>query len=169
MSESIEVILADLANPVHAAAVGDVIEAYAREVMPAGLSSDARQFLISGLRAHPTHLVFLARQGEQTLGAAVCFIGFSTFAARPLINIHDLAVLPHTRRAGVGRALLAAIETRARELGCVKITLEVRDDNLPAQQLYQNSGYCSTDSAAASAQMLFWHKRVEGGAVGRGE
>ena len=46
------------------------------------------------------------------------FVGFSTFAASPLINIHDLHVEPEWRRQGVARLLLEAVEARARALGC---------------------------------------------------
>jgi ribosomal protein S18 acetylase RimI-like enzyme len=71
----------------------------------------------------------------------VAFIGFSTFHARPLLNIHDLAVVPGRRGKGVGRALLTAAEAHAGELGCCKLTLEVQDDNTPARQLYERFGF----------------------------
>ena len=49
---------------------------------------------------------------DNPVGAAVCFIGFSTFAAKPLINIHDFVVLPAARGKGVGRRLLEAVEKK---------------------------------------------------------
>ncbi len=69
--------------------------------------------------------MFLAYDGEAAVGVAVCFLGFSTFAAKPLVNLHDVAVVPTHRGRGVGWALLAAVEAKARELGCCKLTLEV--------------------------------------------
>jgi ribosomal protein S18 acetylase RimI-like enzyme len=72
---------------------------------------------------------------------AVCFFGFSTFQARPLLNIHDLAVVPEYRGRGVGRALLEAAEARAAERGCCKLTLEVQDANPRARQLYERYGF----------------------------
>jgi ribosomal protein S18 acetylase RimI-like enzyme len=71
----------------------------------------------------------------------VGFVGYSTFQARPLLNIHDLAVLPGRRGRGTGRALLAAAEAQALAEGCCKLTLEVQDDNTPARQLYDRFGF----------------------------
>ena len=61
--------------------------------------------------------------------------------ARPLLNIHDLAVLPSYRGRGVGHALLQAAEEHARREGCCKLTLEVRDDNARARALYRSFGF----------------------------
>jgi len=55
--------------------------------------------------------------------------------------VHDLAVLPTARGQGIGRALLAAVEERARERGCGKLTLEVLDDNHRARTLYASFGF----------------------------
>jgi ribosomal protein S18 acetylase RimI-like enzyme len=82
----------------------------------------------------------------EPVGLAVCFLGYSTFAARPLVNIHDLIVHPNFRRRGVAAQLLAAVETRARELGCCKVTLEVRVDNAAARSLYATRGFSSGGS-----------------------
>jgi len=90
---------------------------------------------------------------------AVCFTGFSTFRARALYNIHDLAVLPAWRGRGVGRRLLRAVEAQARERGYCKITLEVRADN-PAAGLYRQLGYGAASSGGEPAQYLFLEKRL---------
>jgi ribosomal protein S18 acetylase RimI-like enzyme len=71
----------------------------------------------------------------------VAFTGFSTFHARPLLNIHDLAVLPGLRGGGVGRALLSSAEQYARANGYCKLTLEVQEDNTPAMHLYERFGF----------------------------
>jgi ribosomal protein S18 acetylase RimI-like enzyme len=78
------------------------------------------------------------------VGLAVCFRGFSTFAARPLLNIHDFSVLPACRGAGVGRQLLAAIEERARAIGCCRLTLEVQEHNHRARGIYAAAGFLQT-------------------------
>ena len=73
--------------------------------------------------------------------SVVCFFGLSTFQARPLLNIHDLAVVPEYLGKGIGRALLSAAETRARRHGCCRLTLEVQDDNQWARSLYESFGF----------------------------
>ena len=105
------VVEADLSLPEHAAAVLAMLDAYSADPMGDGraLSADARANVIAGLRAHPTTLVFLAFRAGGTAGIATCFRGFSTFAAKPLINVHDFYVVPALRGRGIGRALLAAV------------------------------------------------------------
>jgi GNAT superfamily N-acetyltransferase len=139
----ISVVVADLAEPTHAAATLQLLDAYAADPMGDGkpLSAAARRDLISGLKQHPTTLVFLAYHGDEPVGLAICFRGFSTFAARPLVNISDYFVLPAHRGAGVGRKLLAAIEDRARALACCKLTLEVQENNRRAQKIYAHAGF----------------------------
>lgn len=146
--------LADLSRPADQQAVVDLLDMYAREPMGQGtpLADDVRERLLPGLQAQPGCRVFVAWNGERPLGLAMCFTGFSTFRARPLLNIHDLAVCPEARGAGVGAALLAAVENEARQLGCCKITLEVRADN-PARRLYERHGFAA-GSTSESAQFF---------------
>lgn len=134
---------ADLGNARDASAILAVLDSYASDPRGGGvpLSAFVREKLISGLRNHPTTLVWLAFDGAEAVGICVAFTGFSTFHARPLLNIHDLAVLPGRRGGGVGRALLTAAEQHAREQGHCKLTLEVQEDNAPALQLYERFGF----------------------------
>lgn len=120
-----------------------MIDAYSRDPMGDGapLSSRARERLIPGLRQHPTTLILLAYDADVPVGIAVCFLGFSTFAAMPLLNLHDVSVVPSHRGRGVGRVLLAAVEAKARELGCCKLTLEVLDRNDRALRTYTAAGF----------------------------
>ena len=130
-------------DPVHARGIVDVLDAYARDPRGGGrpLRPDVRARLVPALRDHPTALVLLALADPGPIGIAVCFVGFSTFEARPLVNVHDLAVLSEHRGVGVGSALLAGVERRARTRGCCKLTLEVQDDNSPARKLYERFGF----------------------------
>jgi GNAT superfamily N-acetyltransferase len=134
---------ADLADAADAARIVQMIDAYARDPRGGGapLPEDVRARLLPGLAAHPMARVWLAFQGAEAIGVCVAFIGFSTFQGLPLLNIHDLAVLPEHRGRGVGRALLAAAEELARATGCGKLTLEVLEDNRPARDLYHRFGF----------------------------
>lgn len=153
---------ADLGRPADADALVGLIDAYARDSMGGGvpLTPAVRGRLVPALREVPGRLVLLAFEGERAVGVAVCFQGFSTFQARPLINIHDLAVLPSARGRGVGRALLGAVEDEARRRGCCKLTLEVRQDN-PAAGLYRALGFGAGSAGGAPAQYLFLEKRLD--------
>lgn len=158
VSEHVRIIEADLAAPEHGAAVVRLLDAYARDAMGLGgpLGESVRERLVEGLQRHPTSLVFLAELEAEPVGLAICFLGFSTFAARPLINIHDLAVLPEFRQRGIATRLLEAVEARARELDCCKVTLEVRVDNSIARSLYETRGF-----SAGSCPYEFWAKPLD--------
>ena len=105
------------------------------------MAREVRDRLPSMLRDQANALVLLAFVDDRPVGVAVCFFAFSTFKALPLLNIHDLAVLPQHRGRGIGRALLEAAERHARAKGCCKLTLEVQDDNTRARNLYRRFGF----------------------------
>jgi ribosomal protein S18 acetylase RimI-like enzyme len=156
----VEIVEADLNRQEHQNAVLELINAYATDPMGNGapLSADVRRSLIPGLRQHPTTLIFLACKSGKFIGIAICFIGFSTFAARPLINIHDLAVLSEHRGQGAGRRLLEEVERIARKMGCCKLTLEVQENNHRARQLYKEAGFAQTKYVDAAGGGLFLSK-----------
>ena len=159
---ALRIVQADLDQPQHQAAVLEMTRAYACDPMGNGcdLPEHIQKTLIQGLRAHPTTLILLALDEHRPVGIATCFIGFSTFAARPLINIHDLYVLPEYRTRGVGRRLLEATETQARELECCKLTLEVQENNHAALALYQSFGFVAGQYEAEAGGVLFRQKRM---------
>lgn len=143
MTVQVQVLDADYDDPVHRDGILDVIDSYASDPIGGGepLADEIRDGLVDSLRDFPTSRVLLAFMDGTPVGAAICFTGFSTFAARPLLNVHDLAVLPAWRGKGVGRALLAGAEERARRDGFCKLTLEVQEDNLRARGLYGSFGF----------------------------
>jgi len=152
----IEIVDADLSRPDHQRAVLDMIDAYALDPMGMGrhLPVDVREALIPALREHPTTVILLAFDGARVVGTAICFRGFSTFVAKPLLNIHDLAVVPSYRGRGVGRLLLEAAAVKARALGCCKLTLEVLEDNLRARAVYRAAGFGQGQTGASSGSLF---------------
>lgn len=147
---------ADLDNPVHAAGVLQCLEAYAADSMGLGqgLRAEVRARLLSDLKVLPQKLVLLAQLQGAVVGVAICFGSYSTFAAKPRLNVHDLSVLPEQRGQGIGRQLLRAVLDRARAGGCCGVTLEVRQDNAAAQALYRSLGF-----AAGASAMEFWEHK----------
>lgn len=160
--DSVKIVEADLNCKNHQQAVVDLIDAYAMDPMgnAGALPKDIKKALIPGLKEHPTTLIFLAMVNRLPVGIAVCFIGFSTFAARPLVNIHDLAVLPTHRSNGIGRLLLAGVERKALEMGCCKVTLEVLENNHPAIKMYAASGFSQATYPNEAGGALFFAKMI---------
>ena len=151
---------ADWGQPSHQAATLALMNAYAMDAMGDGrpLSDYARQHLIAGLREHPTALVFLLWDGTEPIGIATCFRGFSTFAARPLINISDFFVVPEYRGLGLGKRLLEAIEAEARALHCCRLTLEVQEHNQRARRIYGAFGFAQATYVAEAGGSLYLTK-----------
>jgi ribosomal protein S18 acetylase RimI-like enzyme len=162
MATELTIVEADLTNPNHQRDVLAMTASYALDAMGNGgpLPDDVLARLIPGLREHPTTLILLAYANNVAVGIATCFFGFSTFAARPLINIHDLAVVPGHRGRGIGRALLEAVEHRARERGCAKVTLEVQENNVLARRIYQTAGFAQAVNGDATGGSLFYTKML---------
>lgn len=158
---ALTIALADHADPRDAADVVALLDAYARDPMGGGepLSDAVKARLPGDQAANPQAFSLLARLDGEAVGLANCFMGYSTFAAAPLVNIHDLAVLPETRGKGIGKALIAAIEAEALKRGACKVTLEVLSGN-PARRLYAACGYGDYHLDPATGHALFWQKRL---------
>ena len=161
MSEhKIHVVQCDLWNNDHKQALLSLMDRYALDPMSGGhsLSAKARTNLIPQLQRHSGFYGWLVFRDEIPMGFAICFLTFSTFAGLPALNIHDLSVSDEYRGFGLGRKLLEAVENKARELECCKLTLEVREDNDVAIGLYRNLRFARMIVGEQGKPMEFWEK-----------
>lgn len=158
MAAAFSVRQADYGHEPDAAAVVMLLDAYARD--PAGggepLSDFARANLVRELAARPQAYSVLAFDGDQPVGLVNCIEGFSSFKCKPLVNVHDVAVLASHRGHGIAEAMLAEAERIAVGRGAVKMTLEVLSGNAPAVRLYRRIGYegYQLDPAMGTAQFF---------------
>ena len=154
----IEVVRARYDDPAHAAALIDLLDHYARD--PAGggepLSDFARGNLVTSLAARPFIFSVLAFDSATPVGLINAIEGFSTFACRPLVNVHDVVVIPGHRGRGIAAQLFAEVEAIARERGACKLTLEVLTGNRAARALYEKLGFDDyrLDPAMGHAQFM---------------
>lgn len=81
--------------------------------------------------------VFLAAEDDR--GAVLGYCGMHHAAGECYLD--NLAVAPEARRQGIGSALLAAMEEKARALGGEFLSLEVRASNAGAIALYERAGF----------------------------
>ena len=160
-ASGVRIVALDLSDPAQATAWLELLDHYARDPMGGGepLRDAVKARLADDLAANTLAFSLIARLDERAVGLANCFMGYSTFAAAPLVNIHDLAVLPAARGRGVGKALLDAVEAEALKRGAAKITLEVLSGN-PARRLYAREGYGDYQLDPATGHALFWQKRL---------
>ena len=55
--------------------------------------------------------------------------------------IYSMAVSPNCRSQGIGTSLLAFAERKLSELGCMKINLQILEDNAVVRKFYSANGY----------------------------
>ncbi len=167
---NIEVRQADYANPIDAAAVVALLDAYAKDPMGGGqaLSDFARTHLIGALAQRPGAFSVLAwathpeEAGAKPIpvGLVNCLEGFSTFACKPLVNVHDVAVDHHYRRRGIAAQMLQLVEAIAVQRGACKLTLEVLSGNRGAADLYEKLGFESYRLQPEMGDARFMHKKL---------
>jgi ribosomal protein S18 acetylase RimI-like enzyme len=147
----------DFENPQHLSALANLINHYMADPMGGvpPLNKLKQLQLVDGLANHPTALVLFVLYDGEIAGLTTCFINFSTFNVKPYLYIHDIIIYDGFRGKGLGKALMEKLVEMSNERGYCKITLEVREDNNLAQDLYRSLGFqeCTPD-------MLFWTKKL---------
>ena len=156
----VEVVRVRYDDPTHAAALVELMDIYSRD--PAGggepLSDYARNRLVDALAARPFIFSVLAFDGDTPVGLINAIEGFSTFACRPLVNVHDVVVAPSHRGRGIAARMFEQVEALARERGACKLTLEVLQGNASARKLYQRLGFADYQLDPAMGHAQFLHK-----------
>ena len=101
-----------------------------------GAESWSRPMLEGELAQQPgSRHYIVAEQDGQVVGYA------GLLAAGNQADVVTIAVTGRSQGQGTGAALLAALVAEARRRGCTEVFLEVRVDNLRAQQLYRTRGF----------------------------
>ena len=158
----IEIFEADLNLSTHAKAMVQLMDAYAIDPMGGGqgLSNYVKENLPAELAKRKSAHVILAFCDSEPAGLVVCFEGFSTFACKPLLNIHDVMVASPYRGRGLSKLLLKNVEEIAIDLGCCKLTLEVLEGNHVAQAAYKAFGFSGYELNPQMGKALFWEKKL---------
>ena len=148
----------DYLDPRQAAELVDLLDAYARDSAGGGqaLSDFTRSELPAHLAARPAAFSVIAYDGETPVGLVNCIEGFSTFACRPLVNVHDVVVIASHRGAGVGRLMLERVIELSHRRGACKLTLEVLSGNRSAIALYERLGFAPYQLDPAMGQAQFF-------------
>jgi ribosomal protein S18 acetylase RimI-like enzyme len=95
---------------------------------------------VVAMLAHDAITQFLARDDEGAI------VGVATLAVFPIPTarrawIEDVIVDSSRNGQGIGRQLIDAMVTRARELGCATVDLTSRPSREAANHLYQSAGF----------------------------
>ena len=95
---------------------------------------------VAALLLRDPDALILAVEGDRIVGTIIA--GWDGWRS----HLYRLAVAPDRRRAGIGRALIAAAENRIRALGGTRMDAMVLDDNEQAWGLWAASGYHRQDN-----------------------
>jgi GNAT superfamily N-acetyltransferase len=157
-----EILLADLSLPSHGETIIYLLNEYAKDEMGGGteLSIFVKNNLVSELKKRQGVYIILAFVEGHPAGLVNCFEGFSTFACKPLLNIHDVIVIAEYRGRGISKKLLNKAEEIAIDLGCCKLTLEVLEGNTIAQMAYKSCGYSGYELNPKTGRAMFWQKKL---------
>jgi len=159
---TIELIIADYHNAQHAKDLIMLLNAYALDPMGGGeaLSDNVKQNLVATLAKRVDVFTVLCYVDNEPAGIINCFEGFSTFNCKPLINIHDCAVLEKYRGLGISLKMFAEVERIALDRGCCKLTLEVLQGNDVAKKAYEKLGFAGYELDSSLGYALFWEKTL---------
>ncbi len=160
--DDVQIRLLDYSDPGDAAAMLELLNEYACSEMGGGqtLTADVQRALPARLAAMPHALSGLAVRADRALGLVNCFETLSSFKARPILNIHDIAVTADCQGQGVGTALLRWVESQAIARGCCKLTLEVLEGNATACAVYRRFGFAAYGLDPRFGQAMFWEKEL---------
>lgn len=158
-----QILEADLSLPRNAEAVVFLLNSYASSPEGGGkpLPREVRENLARALHERPDAAVVLAFDEDTPVGLIICIEGFSSFACRPLLNVHDVFVAPQFRGTGLAGQLFEQVERIARQRGCCKMTLEVLEGNQRAQAAYTKFGFSGYQLDPGMGQALFWEKKLK--------
>ncbi|MGV6817694.1 MAG: N-acetyltransferase family protein [Thiotrichales bacterium] len=152
----------ELNNPEHASALVGLLNAYAQDEMGGGatLDENVRRNLVPALQQRIDYLGLLVECDGRFLGLLNAFEGFSTFYARPLLNIHDIYIQPEFRGMKLAGSLLNAAEKISQARGYCKLTLEVLSNNEAAKSSYRKAGFSPYELKKVHGRAEFWEKRI---------
>lgn len=93
------------------------------------------------ISAHPSYSTLVAERGGEVVGVAGLATGHYYEWDESYARISTFVIEPGHRRRGVGRALIRAAESRARELGARTVFLNSGAHRSDAHRFYEASGY----------------------------
>ncbi|MFT6351670.1 MAG: ribosomal protein S18 acetylase RimI-like enzyme [Neptuniibacter pectenicola] len=156
----VNVVNIDYNHPQQAQDMIDLLACYALDLMGGAspLMEETKANLAQELAKLPHAFTLICYVDNQPAGLMNCFEAFSTFKCKPIINIHDVIVLPEFRGLGLSQTMLSTVEQIAQDKGCCKLTLEVLEANQPAQQAYTKFGFSGYELDPRAGKALFWEK-----------
>lgn len=102
----------------------------------------------------PTGVLFLARADGEPAG-----LGGVRHLDTPTAEVKSMYVLPAFRGTGLGRRIVAELESVARERGCDSIRLDTSAYLTSAVALYRSAGYAEVSDYNGNPKADLWFER----------
>jgi len=90
-------------------------------------------------------LIFLVENNNEIIGA--CMAGYDGHRGW----LYAVAVLPSHRRSGKGTQLIKHAMQALKELGCIKVNLQIRSTNTEVAAFYESLGFAGEDRLSMGA------------------
>jgi GNAT superfamily N-acetyltransferase len=74
-------------------------------------------------------------------------------------EVKHLWLQPHVRGSGLGKALLAELERRAREFGATELVLDTNASLIAAGRLYRSSGFVEVEAYNDNPNATHWFRK----------
>lgn len=121
-----------------------------------------------GVEVLTRHARRLLEAGEMTVllggkgpdGIALVRFRTSVWTGRPEAHLQELYVSPALRGRGIGRALLDATLTTAREAGATFIDLGTAEADTAARTLYESCGFTNRERKPDGPRMLYYEREI---------
>jgi ribosomal protein S18 acetylase RimI-like enzyme len=103
---------------------------------------DAMEKQLETLKERGAHILLSAVEGDQLLGSVMGVVCGELYGdCSPFLVLENMIVDRECRRAGVGRALMAELEARARQRGCTQVILVTEKSRTDACGFYESVGF----------------------------
>ncbi len=103
------------------------------------MSRELFEQLLAAMREENYHCI-TAWQGEDMVGVCGYWIAHR-FYCKKALQPDNVIIREDKRNIGIGRAIMAWLEARAKELGCDSMMLDSYLDNEPSHRFYEREGF----------------------------
>ena len=107
---------------------------------PADWSTDIAARRLEAAIADDRSAVLVADDSQTLVGFATVYLDIVSARFGQRAWVEDLAVAPHRRSSGIGKALLDAAKTWARDHGAARLELESGSARVDAHRFYEREG-----------------------------
>ena len=158
----IEIVESNYTADGHEEFITELLDEYASDITGGGvgLSESVKANVVKELEKRDNIHTVMAFFGGNPAGLVISIEGFSTFACKPLLNIHDVIVSTEYRGRGIAKMMLGKVEEIALRSGCCKLTLEVLEGNVTARNLYESAGFEPYQLDSKMGKALFFEKKL---------